>query len=269
MTQLRHITLVACMSAFKIYAGEINEDLITAAKKGDVASVKALLARGADVNAKSQYGATSLSFAADKGHLEVVKALLDNGADLNVKDKFYQETPIGWAAYRGHSSIVKALLDKGAEGRESALIAGVEMGHLEVVRIVLSEGKISSEVLTSAYESAKRGKHPEIIALLENAGATSAPKADFQVDPETLRTYAGIYRNQDGVDIKLELVDGTLKGGFLGEDPLTVGFIDKVTFQPVELPGMTLTFNLESGNVTGLTLKDGTSSQIFKRVEEK
>src|SRR2546425_543398 len=67
-------------------ADDINEKLLTAGRKGDAEAVKALLAKGADVNGKTRYGATALSYAADKGHLEVVRILLDHGANVNVKD---------------------------------------------------------------------------------------------------------------------------------------------------------------------------------------
>ena len=53
----------------------INEELWAAARAGDTAKVTAALDKGADVNAKTRYGATALTFAADKGHLEVVKLL--------------------------------------------------------------------------------------------------------------------------------------------------------------------------------------------------
>jgi hypothetical protein len=63
-------------------AADLGADLLAAAKQRDAAAVQALLAKGADVNAKSSYGATSLSFAANKGHLAVVKVLLQHKADV-------------------------------------------------------------------------------------------------------------------------------------------------------------------------------------------
>ena len=47
--------------------------------------VHALLAKGADVNAKSSGGATALMLASQDGHLEVVNALLAKGAEVNAK----------------------------------------------------------------------------------------------------------------------------------------------------------------------------------------
>ena len=63
-----------------------GQDLINAAKNGNIAGVKALLAKGADVNAKANNGGTALIAASEHGHLEVVKALLAKGADVNAEN---------------------------------------------------------------------------------------------------------------------------------------------------------------------------------------
>src|ERR1044071_7845592 len=105
-----------------------NEDFFAAARKGDVAAVKAFLDKGVDVNTKTRYGATALSYACDKGHTEVVRLLLERGADPNVKDSFYGATPMSWAAPKGHVEIVKLLIEKGAKEKGDALSVGVEKG---------------------------------------------------------------------------------------------------------------------------------------------
>src|SRR5437870_2711119 len=94
----RVIVSVAALAflAAMAFAGIDAEKLWTATRKGDVEAVKALLAKGVDVNAKTEYGATALHFAADKGHVEVVKVLLANKADVNVRDTFYKATPLAW-----------------------------------------------------------------------------------------------------------------------------------------------------------------------------
>src|SRR3712207_2495053 len=75
-------------------AQSVNEKLWEAARSGDAAAVRALLERGADVNARFRYGQTALFKAAERGHVEVVKLLLERGADPNVKDTFYGETAL-------------------------------------------------------------------------------------------------------------------------------------------------------------------------------
>jgi ankyrin repeat protein len=133
---LRHATtslLVIATFTLLLRAADPNEELLAAARKGDVDAVKALLAKGADVNAKNSYGATALSYAADKGHLEVVKVLLENKADVNTKDTFYKASPLDWAIMRSRFDIVRALVEAGADGAESALVSAATQGQTELV----------------------------------------------------------------------------------------------------------------------------------------
>ncbi|MCI0523739.1 MAG: ankyrin repeat domain-containing protein [Acidobacteria bacterium] len=66
----------------KTFAQYVNDELIVAARKSNVQAVKELLAKGADPNAKTQYGATPLFFACDRGSLEIVQMLVNRGADV-------------------------------------------------------------------------------------------------------------------------------------------------------------------------------------------
>jgi ankyrin repeat protein len=248
------------------FAQDRNEELFAAARKGDAATVKSLLERGVDVNTKFRYGATALSYAADKGHVEVVKILLAHKADLNVKDTFYGATPIIWAAQKGHAKVVEALLEAGAQGRDDALLIGAGGGALELVKIVLSKGGLKAETLSNALAAAMRNNNAELIELLTKAGAVPPPKADFQVDAETLNSYTGNYRSGEGPIFPISLKDGKLNVVAPGQS-FTLGAFDKVTFRPLEFDGVTITFEVENGKVSGFTLKQGANTQVFKKVQ--
>src|SRR5580698_5198173 len=112
MTLLRILTLALLVSPFT-RADELTDDLLAATRKGDLAQVKALLDKGANVNSKSPYGSTALFFACDRGHVAVVKLLIDRGADVNVEDTFYHANALSWAAQKNHLEIVRLLLDHG------------------------------------------------------------------------------------------------------------------------------------------------------------
>ena len=54
----------------------MTSNLRAAARSGDVAEVRRLVAAGADKDAKDANGATALHCAADNGHVEVIKLLV-------------------------------------------------------------------------------------------------------------------------------------------------------------------------------------------------
>lgn len=271
MRRMRLLSLLLFFLPLTIHAQDarqsLNDELWTAARKGDAAAVKTLLERGADVNAKFRYGATALSYAADKGHVEVVKLLIERGADINVKDTFYKSPPIIWATLKGHAPIVQALLDKGAEGIDDVLRIAAGEGKVEVVRIALAKGGAKPESLSSALVAAEKNKHAEIVELLKKAGAVPPPKADFQVDAETLKTYVGTYKSERGTEFTVAFREGALTAGPVGQ-PLTLGAFDKVTFRPLDVEGVTLIFNVENSQAVSFTLKQGSESTVYKRIDK-
>ncbi len=80
--------MVAILSVFLLIqniaqADDLDQQLMEVAKIGDLNQVKALIAKGTDVNSKDISGNTPLICAAKFGHSECVKILLDNGAFIN------------------------------------------------------------------------------------------------------------------------------------------------------------------------------------------
>jgi hypothetical protein len=251
-------------------AQDKNEEFFAAVRHGDVAAAKALLDRGVDVNAKTRYGATALSFASDRDSLEMVNLLLERGADVNVKDTFYNATPMIWAVQKGHAEIVKALLDRGATGKEFALSQGVNSENVAMVKVALDKGGFSPETLTNALSGATRKNNAELIEMLKKAGAKPAPPANFQVDADTLKSYAGNYKSEQVGEVTFDLKDGKLIATVPGQPPNTLGAVDKTTFRILEFDGITITFKSEGGKVVSFTLKrpDGATFE-FKKVEQK
>ena len=98
---------------FSSYAG-INDELIDAARKGDINRIKKLLDKGADVNAKDKDGETALMAAALRGHTEIVQFLLNKGADVNAK-RNDGTTALMAAAREGHTETVRILKQAGGK----------------------------------------------------------------------------------------------------------------------------------------------------------
>ncbi len=76
--------------------------------------VRALLAAGADVNAKDKDGFTALMYASGWGNVKVVRALLEAKADVNVKSTD-GTTPLKTASKGGYADVVKLLKQAGAK----------------------------------------------------------------------------------------------------------------------------------------------------------
>lgn len=247
------------------------EALSLAARRGDVAKVKALLDKGVDVNTKFRYDATALFYACDRGYVEVVKLLLERGAEVNLRDKFYNSTPLSWAASpasveeptEAHVEIVKLLLAKGAQGADRVLVGAAQSGNLDMVRVVLDRGGLKPETLTSALSTATTGKHQAVVDALLVAGA----KPPFQVDAAILASYTGKYHS-DQMDLELVVNEGKLIA-VVGPQRIPLAATDNVTFQPEGTGGITLKFQVEGGKAAGFTLTQGATTTTFKRVEEK
>ena len=120
---------------------ELDIDLRCACKYGDLDKVKKLIDKGANVNAKNEYGWTPLHIAAWKGHPKVVKLLIKAGAKVNAtKDDGW--TPLHLAARWGNTEISKLLIDKGAnvnatnDDGDTPLHYAAKYGHIEIVEIL-------------------------------------------------------------------------------------------------------------------------------------
>ena len=115
--------------------------MMTCVYRGSVGGARALLARGANVNAaETRHGQTALMWAAEHKHPDLVRVLIEHGADVHARTKpgapwrfatypnseGTQEvrsggyTPLHFAARRGDLESIKVLLAAGAKLNEPA-----------------------------------------------------------------------------------------------------------------------------------------------------
>ena len=125
------------------------EELLKAADDGDLAAIEAALAKGADINARGQFGDSALNIAAQRGHKDLAQRLLDRGADVeNVGGA--DQTPLMNAAFAGNIGIVRLLLDKGAKVSDDLLMS------MQMKVNILQENAESGMVLPDAVEAWKQ-----------------------------------------------------------------------------------------------------------------
>ena len=116
-----------------------------AAKGNSAEVVKVLIAKGADVNAKNEYGETPLHWAAEANAAEIAKMLIAKGAEVNAKSK-RGSTPLHFAASENAAEVAKVLIAKGAEVN-ARINSGSTPLHFaawenaaEVVKVLIAKG---------------------------------------------------------------------------------------------------------------------------------
>lgn len=98
-------------SSEKSFNYEISSDvnpLCLAISKGDIATVKQIIAYGIDLNDSTNRGMTPLMYAAIYNQTEIAQLLLEKGADLNKKDKS-GKTALDHAKTSGSTAVMEIL----------------------------------------------------------------------------------------------------------------------------------------------------------------
>ena len=249
----------------------LAEELWAATRAGDAARVTAALDKGADVNAKTRYGATALSYAADRGNLELVKLLIARGANVNAQDTFYQMRAIDLAMMNNHPAVVTLLLERGSQGAPAVLAQAVQRGSVPIVAAALASSELTRSQVSNALAGAKKANNAEIIALLEKklAAMPAAPApAGVTVDRATLQSYVGSYRNEDaGVAISFALNADQLT--FVppgGTGAMTLSAISPTSFRVVEREGLVINFEGRGGMIERAVAVLNNTPQVWTRV---
>ena len=121
--------------------------LMFAVLYADLATVRDLLDRGANVNARSDAGATALIWA--WSNVVVARLLIERGADINTRSADGRTPLLAAAAAPGSAPLVKLLIEKGADidaagpslfGQSTALTEAAYAGNAEVFQMLVAAG---------------------------------------------------------------------------------------------------------------------------------
>jgi outer membrane protein assembly factor BamB len=186
---------------------DLREPLWAAVRNGDAKGLKALLVKGAEVNAKNEIGIAALWIAASKGQLDIVEVLLEHGADVNARDGIWYQTPlslaVGGFGGDGKADIVKRLLKAGAKDVDAAAMTSAARGQVALLQLILDTGKVKQDALDAALFSAPESRK-EVRAVLVKAGARPLPPADPK-DRKAWAALAGTYENDHARTLKIEV----------------------------------------------------------------
>jgi ankyrin repeat protein len=180
--------------------------ILQAARGGDLQELSLLVNKNPNlVLRKGREGFTALHYAAFYGYIEIVNLLLARNADVNAKTDA-GDTPLDYAASRGYKDIVELLLTNKAsvDARNRAgctpLYYAATNGRIEEVRILLAaKANVNAKtvrgysVLTGA---ASYGRDDIVRLLIDNGANVNA--ADFDGGtPVYWARIRGYYRTQD------------------------------------------------------------------------
>jgi uncharacterized protein len=135
------VVVVLCTVAL----GAQASSLVDAARNGDAAAVRALIARKADVNVTAADGTAALHWAAQRDDLGMVEALLRAGARVDAATRL-GVTALQLSATNGSPAVVTRLLAAGANANttmpdgETVLMTASRAGNVDAVRALLDRG---------------------------------------------------------------------------------------------------------------------------------
>ena len=191
----------------RYYVGPYYKNVLElAAYDGNVALVKYLISKGADVNRNSD--GTALMAASSNGNLEIVKFLVENGADINAKNLHEQTALI--AALKSDKikmpeEIAQYLIIKGAKFPTDKAIL-VEFTGLTSVSEVNDESvyKVNGKRLTSSsYKNL-----PNLLETIKTDDIASLAIRDFRYLIPGVYTFKTVSYNTMPIKINANIKSG-------------------------------------------------------------
>jgi len=174
------VCIIAALSLSVVSLSAVPSAVADAAMKGEIATVRSLIAQKEDVNSPQADGTTALHWAAFQFNLEMVDLLIQAGAKVKVANR-EGVTPLAIASLYGNASIVTRLLTAGADAKErgsngvTVLMLAARNGDADTVWTLLTHGAdVNAKETTSertALMWAVDQDHPAAVRALIVGGA--------------------------------------------------------------------------------------------------
>ena len=154
-----------------------NARMVRAAEDNNSATVMQLLNEGADINYADSRGNTALINAVSKGNVALVRFLVQRGA--NIHRKYNESTALVWAVRAGRSEIARILIDGGADvhdSKDAAMLQAAKLGLKDIVPLLIGKGANVNAVDTYEHDMtpllyAAKNNHIEVVRQLVEARA--------------------------------------------------------------------------------------------------
>jgi len=137
--------VVFCIVGASLRAAPVKSEIADAAMRGDVAAVRALIAKKVNVSAPQNDGSTALHWAVQRGNAELINLLVRAGANVKAATR-EGVTPLWLASQNGDPAALGALLEAGADpneklplGRTPLMIAS-RTGNVAAMTVLLDKG---------------------------------------------------------------------------------------------------------------------------------
>ena len=184
-TLVAGVAVVSMVMVLTAAPGDVR--LPDAAQRGDIETVRSLLAEDVDINAAHGDGMTALHWAAYRNDIEMARLLTEGGADIGRATREEALTPLLIASGTGNAALIEFLLEAGSDASAAnsigttALMEAAAAGDADAVRTLLDHGADANAKAirdqTALMFAASRNR-AEVIELLGRRGtelnATSA-----------------------------------------------------------------------------------------------
>ncbi|QIX94823.1 ankyrin repeat domain-containing protein [Cedecea sp. FDAARGOS_727] len=164
---------------------QLVTEFLTAAERGDTATLKKCLGQGVEINVTNRQGRTAVTIASLNQQYDCVALLIDAGADINMQDETCFN-PFLLSCLNNDLRLLRLVLPAKPDLTRLTRFGGVgitpasEKGHVEIVRELLAHTEINvnhtnflgwTPLLEAIVLNDGAEKQQEIVQLLLDHGA--------------------------------------------------------------------------------------------------